>query len=216
VSTGEQATAGVSLDAQAARIKAWAEANGVEAVEIFQDKGISGTVPPRKRPGLTAALTAVGKGDALVVYSLSRLSRSTKDTIELGELLLRKEADLVSLTEKIDTTSAGGMMVFKMLAVLGEYERDLTSERTKTALAYKKMRGEKTGGPCPIGYRTDDGTHLVEDEGEQLAVKISRRMAGRGASLRKIANALEAKGIERRGMAKWHPMTVARLVARTA
>jgi len=63
----------------------------------------------------------------LVVYSLSRQSRSTKDTRTVADLLVKKEADLVSLSAKIDTTSAAGEMVFRLLAVLSEFERDQIS-----------------------------------------------------------------------------------------
>ncbi len=55
-------------------------------------------------------------GGVLVVYSLSRLARNTTETLELGERLAKAGADLVSLSEKIDTTSAAGKMVFRMLA----------------------------------------------------------------------------------------------------
>jgi site-specific DNA recombinase len=114
VSTAGQVTEGVSLEAQEARARRWAE----------------------NRPGLQAALTEVcrTKG-ALVVYSLSRLARSTKDAISIAERLERAGADLVSLSEKIDTTSAAGKMLFRMLAVLAEFERDLISERTWGAMA---------------------------------------------------------------------------------
>jgi DNA invertase Pin-like site-specific DNA recombinase len=91
-------------------------------------KGLSGT--KADRPGLAAALSAVCKGDALVVYSLSRLARSTAHTLQVSDYLEWVGADLVSLSEKIDTTSASGKMVFRLLAVLAEFERDLISERT--------------------------------------------------------------------------------------
>ena len=98
VSTDSQAQDGVSLDAQEAKIRVWAELNGAERVTMFRDAGLSGKRADN-RPGLQAALAAIGAGDALVVYSLSRLARSTKDTILLSEQLTRKGADLVSLSE---------------------------------------------------------------------------------------------------------------------
>lgn len=76
----------------------------------------------------------------LVVYSLSRLARSTTDAIAISERLAKSGADLVSLSEWIDTTSASGKMVFRMLAVLAESERDLVSERTKTAMAHLRRK----------------------------------------------------------------------------
>ncbi|MEE9311133.1 MAG: recombinase family protein [Planctomycetota bacterium] len=79
------------------------------------------------------------------VYSLSRLCRSTKDAINISEQLDKSGADLVSLSERLDTTSASGKMIFRMLAVLSEFERDQISERTKAALAHKKSLGQRVG-----------------------------------------------------------------------
>ena len=86
VSTSGQVEDGVSLDAQEAKVKAWADLNNADEVVIFRDEGISGKRADN-RPGLQSALDAVNTGDALIVYSLSRLSRSTKDTIALSEIL---------------------------------------------------------------------------------------------------------------------------------
>ena len=80
------------------------------------DRGLSGGRCDN-RPALKEALKAVCRGDSLVVYSLSRLARSTRDTLMIAETLERKGADLVSLSERIDTTSSTGKMVFRMLAV---------------------------------------------------------------------------------------------------
>ncbi len=213
VSTQGQAEEGVSLDAQESKVRAWAELNGAEEVVIFRDEGISGKRADN-RPGLNAAIEAVGKGDALVCYSLSRLSRSTKDTLGLADLLTKKEADLVSLSERIDTTTAAGKMVFRMLAVLSEFERDQISDRTRFALAHKKAQGEKTGGDVPFGYSAQDGK-LFRDPEEQEAVRLILDLRGRGTSLRKIGKALEAADISRKkGSPCWHPQAVLRVIER--
>ena len=117
VSTERQADEGVSLDAQKAKITAWCAANDYELVDVQVDAGISGK-SMGKRQGLQRALSSIKRDMALVVYSLSRLARSTKDTIAISEQLNKDGADLVSLSEKIDTTGAAGKMMFRMLAVL--------------------------------------------------------------------------------------------------
>ncbi|MGD0663876.1 MAG: recombinase family protein [Syntrophorhabdales bacterium] len=215
VSTPGQVEDGVSMDAQDAKVRAWAELNNAPEVVIFRDEGISGKRSDN-RPGLQAALDMVGKGDALVVYSLSRLSRSTKDALILAETLSRKEADLVSLSEEIDTTTAAGKMVFRMLAVLSEFERDQVSDRTRFALAHKKANGEKTGGDIPFGYSLD-GRRLVEDQNEQKAVALIRDLRGKGYRLQAICWELEKEGYRtRRGNLKWQPKTVSRIIERLA
>jgi site-specific DNA recombinase len=213
VSTEGQAQDGVSLAAQEAKVRAWADLSGAEGVTIFRDAGLSGKRADN-RPGLQEALNAVGEGDALIVYSLSRLARSTKDTITIAEALDKKGADLVSLSEKIDTTTAAGKMVFRMLAVLSEFERDQVSERTRLALAHKRANGEKTGGDVPFGYRLNDG-RLVPYKREQKAIALIRDLHAKGYSLRGIAGELEAHGYRTKtGRKHWNPKTVAAIIDR--
>ena len=112
VSTEDQANEGVSLEAQKAKLAAWCLANDYELSMVLVDAGLSGGRADN-RPGLQSAIDQACKTkSALIVYSLSRLARSTKDTIAIGERLDRAGADLVSLSEKIDTTSAAGKMIF--------------------------------------------------------------------------------------------------------
>jgi len=204
---------GVSLAAQEAKVRAWADLNNAEDVVIFRDEGISGSRSDN-RPGLQDALDLACRGDALVVYSLSRLSRSTKDTLSISDALQKKEADLVSLSEKIDTTSAAGKMVFRILAVLSEFERDQISDRTKAALSYKRGIHEKTGGDVPFGYRVRKGK-LYPDKAEQEAIAFVLNLKTRGESLRAICRALEGKGIARKGGSRtWHPQVVSDIIKR--
>lgn len=215
VSTQGQAEDGVSMEAQEAKVRAWAELNSADQVVIFKDEGLSGKRSDN-RPGLTAALDAADRGDALVVYSLSRLSRSTKDTLALSDLLRRREVDLVSLSEKIDTTTAAGKMVFRLLAVLSEFERDQISDRTRAALQYKRANGQKTGGDVPFGYRARSG-RLIENEKEQEAVRKILALRRKGKSLRDICQALEAAGHRRKsGSTQWAPTAVLRICEREA
>jgi site-specific DNA recombinase len=201
VSTVAQASEGVSLEAQRERIAAYCAANGFELVETFVDSGLSGKRADN-RPGLQKALAlACRVRGALIVYSLSRLARSVPDTLRISGQLEKAGADLVSLSERIDSTTAAGRMVFKMLAVLAEFERDLTSERTKLALAQKRQRGECCG-EVPFGWRRA-GTMLVPVPEAQRALVLIRDMRGRGASFRAIADELGARGIPTPKGGRW-------------
>ena len=95
VSTEEQATEGVSLDAQRERLKAYALAHGAELLAIESDEGVSRKVSPEKRPGLTTALTRVraGEADGLLVLKLDRLSRTTRDVLDLVDERARMAGD---------------------------------------------------------------------------------------------------------------------------
>jgi len=214
VSTTGQAEDGVSLDAQRSKIAAWCEVMGYELVQVFADEGISGH-SMEKRASLQAAVCMVcACGGVLVVYSLSRLARNTTETLELGKRLSKAGADLVSLSEKIDTTSAAGKMVFRMLAVLAEFERDQVSERTTMALQYKKAQGEKLGGRVPYGMQLSaDGIHLEENAVEQAVIRIACELHQAGLSSRKIAARLAEQGMYSRVGSVFAPSAIIAMVA---
>ena len=195
VSTDEQAQDGVSLDAQKAKIAAWCTVNDCMLAHIFTDEGISG-YKVKNRPALQQALDAVcACGGVLVVYSLSRLARNTRETLELGERLSKASADLVSLSEKIDTTSAAGKMIFRMMAVMAEFERDQVSERTTMAMAHKRSQGQRISRRVPYGMQlSTDNIHLEENSAEQATIALARKYTARGVSARQIALKLAAKG----------------------
>lgn len=214
VSTADQATEGVSLEAQEAKIKAWCLLNDYTLAGMFVDAGISGKATAN-RPELQAALAACSKGGALVVYSLSRLARSTSDTLAIADQLQRKSVDLVSLSEKIDTTSASGKMVFRMLAVLAEFERDQISERTQVAMQHKKAKGERVGD-VPFGSSVAaDGIQLVPDATEQEIIQTVKRLRDEGFTLRGIADRLTTIGYKPRGAA-WHVSTISNILKANA
>ena len=213
VSTQGQADEGVSLSAQRAKIEAWCIANDMELAAVFQDAGISGG-SMAGRDGLHSAMKATTKGMALVAYSISRLARSARDMLAIDETLDRKGADLVSLTEKIDTTTAAGRMVFKMLAVLADFERDQIAERTKMALAHKKAKGE-VYAPVPFGYEAIEG-RLVTVKREAKIVGEILAMREAGASFASIADTLNERGIEGKRGGRWFASTVRYMVNRQA
>lgn len=216
VSTEEQAAEGVSLEAQNAKLAAWATLHDAEIVGSFSDRGISGT--REDRPGLEAAIgLACREKAALIVYSLSRLSRSTSHTIRLADRLSRAGADLVSLSESLDTSSASGRMVFRMLATLAEFERDLCAERTRSALAHKKSKGERTGG-VPFGFDlAADGVALLPNQQQQEVISLITELRAAGLSFQAIADELTRRGIPtKKGNQKWVHTAVAKIVKRAA
>jgi site-specific DNA recombinase len=211
VSTQGQVDEGVSLEAQKSKIEAWCEVNDYELVNVYTDAGISGKTMAN-RDGLLRALDAVDRDVALVTYSMSRISRSTREMLSLADKLEKKGADLVSLTEKIDTTTAAGKMVFRMLAVLNEFERDQVSERTKAALAHKKTKGERIG-TVPYGFGLDDdGIVLVKNIQEQTILKSIQLLRGEGYKLREITEQLNRDGLLTRRGSEWRVQYVHNLL----
>jgi len=140
VSTQDQ-----SLDLQSDALKA----AGCE--EIFSEK-ITGK--QRERPELQNCLRMLRKGDVLVVWKLDRLARSLKDLVELITELESKQVGFRSITEAIDTTTAGGKLVFHIFGALAEFEHNLIRERTLAGLAAARARGRK-GGRKPSMSQSD-------------------------------------------------------------
>lgn len=212
VSTDKQATEGVSLEAQEAKIRAWADLNDYELIAIYSDEGISGS-SMTKRDGLKAALKEVKSGMALVAYSLSRLSRSVEDTLAISRQLDKIGADMVSLSEKIDTTGAAGRMIFNMLAVLAQFERDQIAERTQSALRHKKATG-KVYSPTPYGFEAINGELIkVAAEADVVAEIVEARKSGQ--TLQQIADGLNAQGIPTKMGKAWQPATIHLLLKRS-
>ena len=217
VSTDGQVTEGVSLEAQQARIRAWCEANGYTLVGLHVDAGLSG-YRSDNRPGLQGALSSACQHKAaLVVYSLSRLARSTTDAIAISERLERSGADLVSLSERIDTTSAAGKMIYRMLAVLAEFTRDQIAEQTKAALSHMRSQGQRISGRIPYGYDlAADGKTLIPNQQEQDGLRLILALRKTGNGRRRIAAALSKQGIATKTGTAWSPQAVGAILKREA
>lgn len=111
---------------------------------IFNEK-MTGT--KRNRPELSKLLDRMTEGDTVVIESLSRLGRSTKDLIELTELFQSKGVHLVSLKESIDTNTSTGKLLFTLMSAIAQFERDVIADRTREGLRAARVRGRVGGRP---------------------------------------------------------------------
>jgi DNA invertase Pin-like site-specific DNA recombinase len=111
---------------------------------IFTDKA-SGALDHRKE--LDKVLDQLRPGDTLVVWRLDRLGRSLRHLIEVVTSLAERRIGFRSLTENIDTTTAGGKLVFHLFGSLAEFERDLIRDRTVAGLTAARARGRVGGRP---------------------------------------------------------------------
>jgi len=217
VSTAQQADHGVSLDAQQAKVQAYASLYDLDLVAVVVDAGAS--AKSLKRDGLQRALGMLDSGDAdaLLVVKLDRLTRSVRD---LDTLITRyfgasDGPALLSVGEQIDTRSAAGRLVLNVLASVSQWEREAIGERTRTALAHKRAAGQRTG-QVPYGKALGaDGVALVDDDAEQAVLARIDSLRAAGVSLRGVAQQLTADDVPARG-ARWHSTTIARLVKRAS
>lgn len=112
--------------------------------KLFEEKA-SGA--QRDRPQLIATLGYMRSGDTLVVWKLDRLARSMRQLIDTVEDLHSREIGFRSLTEAIDTTTAGGKLIFHIFGALAEFERSVIRERTQAGLNAARARGKFGGRP---------------------------------------------------------------------
>ncbi|WP_274655623.1 recombinase family protein [Paenibacillus humicola] len=146
---------------------------------------------------LAKALDTLREGDVFVVYKLDRLARSTVKLITTLEQVQKQGVEFVSLSDKIDTTTAAGKALFGMLAVFAEFERNIIIERTKAGLAAARARGRKGGRP-PVDPKKlaqalklyDAGAHTIAEIQELTGV--NRGTLYRALQARKVSDQKKA------------------------
>lgn len=193
VSTKEQASSGVSIEAQDVKLAQYCSVFDLDLVSIQHDRGRSAKT--LDRDGLQSALGMLrsGQADALLVVKLDRLVRST---VGLGHLVEEyfssdKSWSLLSVAENIDTRTAAGRLVANVLASVGQWEREAIVERTRDALAHLRALGVVLGG-VSFGKRRgededEEGRRLIEDVTRELeTILLIRGWWDTGLSLRKI------------------------------
>ncbi len=99
------------------------------------------------REGLQQVLEKLQEGDCLVVYKLDRLGRNLKHLIEIITDLQCRKIGFISLSENLNTTTAGGMLIFNIFASIAAFERELIRERTRAGLSSARARGKVGGRP---------------------------------------------------------------------
>jgi DNA invertase Pin-like site-specific DNA recombinase len=139
--------------------------------EVIHEDKASGVLNGRK--GLTEALTGCAAGDVLVVWKLDRLARSLHDLVVIAADLKGRGVGLKILTGEgaaVDTTHPQGRMIFGILAVMAEFEREMISERTVAGMAAAKRRGRHLGRPRKLtDHKLDRARQLIADGKENRA-----------------------------------------------
>lgn len=221
VSTEGQAEEGISLDAQRAKLQAFAVAADLELVDIRSDAGVSAKT--LARPGLQAALADLreGRADALLVCKLDRLTRSVRDLGSLLENFFAKRFSLLSVGDAIDTRTAAGRLVLHVLTSVAEWEREAGGERTRAALLHLREQGVRLGGES-LGWRRTETTDAegrrlwVSDRDELETAERIRELRASGLSLRRICQVLTDEGRRTKRAGRWQAQTIAGVLARAA
>jgi site-specific DNA recombinase len=218
VSTEEQATSGLSLRAQRAKVEGYAKLYDLELVDVIADPGESGK--SLNRPGLQRALAMLRKGaaDGIVIAKLDRLTRSVGDwqTLIDGYFGDKPGKQLFSVADSIDTRTAAGRLVLNVLLSVAQWEREAIGERTRDALQHKIRNGERCG-KVRFGYNlAADGIRLIPNKTEQKAIGLMRCLRAAGESLRDIARELNKRGIDTKEGRPWIHTSIQGILARAS
>ncbi len=213
VSTRDQAESGASLESQRSKIEAYAVLHDLELVEVIEDAGFS--AKSLDRPGMTDLLRLIRgrKVSVVVVAKLDRITRSVRDLGDLIDLFQRSGVEFASVADHIDTQTAAGRLVLNVMGSVSQWEREAIGERTSEALAAMRANGKRVSRHAPYGYRLN-GTGWIEDEDEQRAVVIMRRLRSTGLSLRQIAAELDQQGHHNRRGGRLSAKTIANVLKR--
>jgi len=212
VSTVEQASEGLSLANQEAKIKAFALAKDWDLIGIYRDEGVS--AKDLNRDGIQKVIQGCQRHefDVVIIYKLDRLTRSVRDLGYLTQDVFEKTGvDFSSIQDNFDTTTANGTLVLNILGSVAQWERDIIAERTKEVLRFKALQGKRVG-QIPYGWRLgEDGESLLAIEHEQTVIGFMKSLRKKGCSYRAICEELTRRGYAPVGQ-KWYPMSVSNIL----
>lgn len=174
VSSEEQVRNGISIDAQLAALREWAEKNEHIIIEEYVDNGVSARKAPAKRPALQKLLGDLQerKIELIAFTKLDRWTRNVKGYYAVQDVLDRHKVAWIAIQEDYETLTASGRFKVNIMLSVAENEADRTSERIKSVFEYKVARGEaisKKG--LPVGYTIKD--KRVVPDGRAPAIKAA-------------------------------------------
>lgn len=135
----------------------------------------------RDRPALETVLDNLRPGDSLVVWKLDRLARSTRQLLETVEALGQRGIGLKILTQNIDSTTAGGRLIFTVFSAIAEFEREIIRERTRAGLDAARLRGRTGGRPRALSENDLKTARALLADSSITVEGVTRRL-GVGAS----------------------------------
>jgi len=215
VSTLDQAN-GDSPEHHLARAKDYASARGWAVKEVYDLAGQTGKAV-MQHPEAQRMMRDIERGHitALVFSKLARLSRNLREVQDFGDFFQKHKADLVSLSEAIDTSTAGGRMFFHLLGVFGQWEREETAERVNASVITRAKLGKPINGRAPYGYRWVDRKLLVHPDEAPIrrkAYELFLQYRRKGT----VAKFLNAAGYRTRDGKAWRDMQVTRVLIDTS
>jgi len=211
VSTEDQAK-GESPEHHDERARSYAKSRGWQVKEVYDLAGQSGKAV-MEHPEAKRMMKDVERGHitGLVFSKLARLSRNRRELEDFSDFFNKHRADLISLSEAIDTSTAGGRMFFHLLGVFAQWEREEITERVNASVLTRAKLGKSINGSAPYGYQWKDRKLVIKPEEAAIRTKayelfLLHRRKG------KVAKLLNAAGYRTRGSVIWHDSQLYRIL----
>lgn len=194
VSTEEQARSGYGLMDQERNCRRYANLYFADKeVIVFKDDGYSAKDLNRPKMQEMLSLMKAGKIETIITYKLDRLTRSVVDAYQLINRCVSYDCILVAVMDKLDISSANGRMMVGMLSIISQWEREVISERTKSAMDEMASQGKYPCGRPPFGWKKDENLNLVVNEYEAGIINYMADLYIDGYSIDNISEKVKHK-----------------------
>ena len=213
VSTEEQAQEGYSIRGQTEKLKSYALLKEWDIFDIYADEGISGKNIV-DRPAINRLIADIesGKVNNVLVFKVDRLTRSTKNLLELVELFEDCNCAFNSLTESIDTETPSGRMFLKIIGIFAEFERENLISRLKLGFERKVKEGYTLAtNIITYGYTREKGQKIqtIHPDEAKIVKEIFSMYLDKNYSLNKIAKILNERKIPTKmNASSWEGTTI--------
>lgn len=195
-----------------ARARKYIEMKGWQAVELYDLSWVSGK-SVMKHPECIRMLRDIetGRISGLIFSNLTRLARNTRELLDFCDIFNQYNADLISLSENIDTSSPAGKLLFTLMASLAQFERETIAARVAASVPIRAELGKPLGGQAPYGYQWKN-KELSLDQKEAPVRKLMFELYLKEQRFRKVVEILNSRGYRTRKGGKWTGTTLERLL----